>query len=321
MGNRVYRSVSIVVALAILVVAPARAADHVTVGKAVSALWAFVPADVGVHEGIFAKYGLEVEVLNLGNSPRLHQAMTAGSVDFAMTSGADLAFVAKGEPARAIAAFATDPRNISITTLADAPIKTVADLKGQRVAISGTGSVSEWLVRQMAIQEGWGKDGVTPTPLGSNDANLAALRTHQVAAMIASVEAALQLEAKGIGRIVTTMGKYAPRFHAHMLFVRKPLLDENPALVDRFLKGFFASIAFMKENKAKTSEIASEALRIDRAIADRVYDEQIGMLETDGRIDPQAVALMKDSFLEMGMLDTKPSDDRIIDARFLPVRP
>jgi NitT/TauT family transport system substrate-binding protein len=259
--------------------------------------------------------------LDLGNSPRLHQAMTAGSVDFAMTSGADLAFVAKGEPARAIAAFATDPRNISITTLADSPIKTVADLKGQRIAISGTGSVSEWLVRQMAIQEGWGKEGVLPTPLGSGDANLAALRTHQVGAMVASVEVAMQLEAKGIGRMVTTMGKYAPRFHAHMMFVRKPLLDENPALVDRFLKGFFASIAFMKANKEKTSEIASQALHIDRAIADRVYDEQIGMLETDGHIDPQAIALMKDSFLEMGMLQTKPNDDQIIDARFLPVTP
>jgi NitT/TauT family transport system substrate-binding protein len=316
-----HRLVSIAIAFIALAIAPARAADHVTVGKAVSALWAFVPADIGVQEGIFAKYGLEVEVLDLGNSPRLHQAMTAGSVVFAMTSGADLAFVAKGEPARAIAAFATDPRNISITTLADSPIKHVADLKGQRIAISGTGSVSEWLVRQMAIQEGWGKEGVLPTPLGSGDANLAALRTHQVGAMVASVEVALQLEAKGIGRMVTTMGKYAPRFHAHMMFVRQPLLDQNPALVERFLKGFFASIAFMKANKEKTSEIASQALHIDRAIADRVYDEQIGMLEIDGHIDPQAIALMKDSFLEMGMLQTKPSDDQIIDARFLPVKP
>jgi NitT/TauT family transport system substrate-binding protein len=317
----VNRFISIALAFIALAGAPARAADHVVVGKAVAALWAFVPADVGVHEGIFAKYGLDVEVLNLGNAPRLHQAMTAGSVDFAMSSGADLAFAAKGEPARAIAALATDPRNVSITTLADSPVKTVADLKGQRIAISGAGSISEWLVRQMAIQEGWGKDGVTPTPLGSNDANLAALRTHQVAAMFASVEAALQLEAKGIGRIVTTMGKYAPIFHAHMIFVRKPLLDQNPQLVDRFLKGFFASIAFMKTNKEKTSEIASASLHVDRAIADKVYDQQVDMLETDGHINPAAVELMKNSFLEMGMLQTKPSNDQIIDTRFLPVKP
>ncbi|HWE75735.1 MAG TPA: ABC transporter substrate-binding protein, partial [Stellaceae bacterium] len=291
------RIVSLALILVSLALSSAQAADHVTVGKAVSALWAFVPADIGVQEGIFAKYGLGVEVLDLGNSPRLHQAMTAGSVDFAMTSGADLAFVAKGEPARAIAAFATDPRNISIATLADSPIKTVADLKAQRIAISGTGSVSGWLVRQMAIQEDWGKDGVLPTPLGSGDANLAALRTRQVGAMVASVEVALNLEAKGIGRMVTSMGKYAPHFHAHMMFARKPLIDQNPAVVDRFLKGFFASIAFMKANKEETSKVAAETLRIDRSIADRVYDEQIGMLETDGHIDPTAIALMKQSFL------------------------
>ena len=45
------------------------------------------------------------------------------------------------------------------------------------------------------------------------------------------------------------------------------------------------------------------------------------MLETDGHINPAAVELMKNSFLEMGMLQTKPSNDQIIDTRFLPVKP
>jgi ABC-type nitrate/sulfonate/bicarbonate transport system substrate-binding protein len=173
----------------------------------------------------------------------------------------------------------------------------------------------------MSIQEGWGKDGVIPTPLGSGDANLAALRTHQVGAMVASVEVAMQLEEKSVGRMVTTMGKYAPRFHAHMMFARKPLIDQNPALVDRFLKGFFASIAFMKANKEETSKVAAETLHIDKAIADRVYDEQIGMLEDDGHIDLQAIELMKDSFLDMGMVETRPNNDQILTTQFLPVKP
>jgi hypothetical protein len=57
----------------------------------------------------------------------------------------------------------------------------------------------------------------------------------------------------------------------------------------------------------------------DRATADKVYDEQVGMLETDGHIDPEAVALMKDSFLEIGMPKEKQSDDRILKTQFLPV--
>jgi hypothetical protein len=77
----------------------------------------------------------------------------------------------------------------------------------------------------------------------------------------------------------------------------------------------------MKTNKEKTSEIASASLHVDRAIADKVYDQQVDMLETDGHINPAAVELMKNSFLEMGMLQTKPSNDQIIDTRFLPVKP
>lgn len=317
------RRVAWVVPLLALVLAslPARAADKVHVGKAISALWAFIPADVGIEEGLFAKYGVDAEIIDMGNGARLHQALIAGSVDFGLSSGADLAFPAKGEPVLAVAGFATEPRNISIVTTADSPIKTVAGLKGQRISLSSLGSVSEWLVRQMAIQEGWGENGVVPTALGGFEANWSAVRTHQVAAMVGSVEAGSQLEEKGQGRIVTTLGKYAPHFLTHMIFARKELIDKNPDLVARFLKGFFASIVFMQHNKAATSQIGSRVLNIDLPIMDKIYDEQIGMLESDGRIDPQAVDVMLDSFIEMKILPTRPKEDEILTRQFLPVRP
>ena len=301
--------------------AQAQAADKVLIGKAVTALWAFVPADIGIELGIFAHYGIDAEVLNMGNSPRLHQALTAGSLDFGMSSGADLAFVAKGEPSLAVAGFATQPRNISIVTITESPLKTVADLKGKMIAMSGVGSVSEWLVRQMAIQEGWGQAGVTTVAMGSFEANLAAIKTHQVDAMVGSVEVGYQLEERHQGRIIAELGQYAPHFHTHMLFARQQLIAEKPDLVARFLKGFFASIAYMKANKEKTSEIAAKSLNESVAIMNRVYDEQIGMLEDDGHIDPQAVEVMKDSFIEMGMLTTRPTNDQILTTQFLPVRP
>ena len=316
------RRVGLLVPLLAMVLAlPAQAADKVHLGKAISALWAFIPPDVGVQEGIFAKYGVDTDIIDMGNGARMHQALIAGSLDFGMSSGADLAFPAKGEPALAIAAFATEPRNISIVTTADSPIKMVADLKGERISLSSLGSVSEWLVRQMAIQEGWGEKGVVPTALGGFDANWAAVRTHQVVAMVGSVEAGMQLEAKGQGRIVTTLGKYAPHFLTHVIFARKQLIADNPDLVERFLKGFFASIVFMQQNKAATSEIGSRVLNIDRPIMDRIYDEQIGMLESDGHIDPQAVDVMLNSFIEMNILPTRPKEDEILTRRFLPVTP
>lgn len=300
---------------------PVRAADKVHLGKAISALWAFLPPNIGLEEGLFAKYGVDLEIIDMGNGARLHQALIAGSLDFGMSSGTDLAFPAKGEPALAIAAFATEPRNISIITTPDSPIKTVADLKGQRISMSSLKSIGEWLVRHMAKQEGWGEDGVIPTALGSFEGNWSGVRTHQVAAMVGSVEEGLKLEEKGEGRIVTTLAKYAPVFVSHMIYARKDIIENNPDLVRRFLKGFFASIVFMQRNKAATSEIGGRVLNIDRPIMDKIYDEQIGMLENDGHIDPAAVKVMTDSFLEMGILPTRPTEDQILTRQFLPVTP
>jgi ABC-type nitrate/sulfonate/bicarbonate transport system substrate-binding protein len=117
------------------------------------------------------------------------------------------------------------------------------------------------------------------------------------------------------------MEKYAPKFHTHVVFARKQLVAEKPELVDRFLKGFFASIAFMKANEAKTTEIATRVLHQSTAVMTRTYDYEISMLETDGHFDPEAVEVIKDSFVGMGILTDKPANDQLFTTRFLPVKP
>jgi hypothetical protein len=44
------------------------------------------------------------------------------------------------------------------------------------------------------------------------------------------------------------------------------------------------------------------------------------MLEDDGHFDPAAVAVIKDSLLDMNMLDAKPSDDQLFTTKFVPVK-
>ena len=45
------------------------------------------------------------------------------------------------------------------------------------------------------------------------------------------------------------------------------------------------------------------------------------MLIDDGRFDPAAVEVIKQSFIEMGLLPTKPSTDQLLTTQFLPVHP
>jgi ABC-type nitrate/sulfonate/bicarbonate transport system substrate-binding protein len=322
-SDRIRRHGSALAILSLMVfgAGAAGANELVRVGKAQDIAWTFIPLDVGVAEGLFGKQGLDVEISSLGGDAKVQQALAAGGIEFGLGSGPGMAFAAKGAPAIAVAAFAGPPRNISTIVLADSPIKTVADLKGKLIAVSTVGSLSDWLAKQMAIQEGWGQNGVRTVPLGAAEISVAALRAKRVDAIILSTEVGFGLEGHGQGRIVTTMDHYAPHFITHVVFARKSVIAEKPDLVRRFLDGFFASIAFMKAHRDETSAVAERVLHQSATVVHEDYDSEINMFVGDGRFDRQAVAVLKQSYVDMGTLKQKPPDSAMFTTQFLPIKP
>jgi NitT/TauT family transport system substrate-binding protein len=299
----------------------AQAADKVTAAKSADVAWTFVVLDIGQQQGIFAKYGIDVNITALGGDAKVQQALTAKSVDFGLGSGPSMAFVAKGAPVYAVAAFAAEPRNIAVVVGANSPIKTVADLKGKSLAVTTAGSLTDWLAHRIGVQEGWGPDGVKTVALGGFTPAFAALKTGQIDGIMAAIEAGYGLEERGEGKVLVGMEKYAPKFITHVIYARKDLIASNPDLVKRFLQGFFATIAFEKANKAKTTEIAMQVLHQSKTVMDRTYDYEISMFEDDGHFDPGAVEVIKDSFVGMGILDHKPPNSELFTTQFVPVKP
>jgi NitT/TauT family transport system substrate-binding protein len=128
------------------------------------------------------------------------------------------------------------------------------------------------------------------------------------------------LEARKEGRMLTAMDRYAPHFITHVVFAQKDLVAKNPGLVERFLKGFFSAIAFMRTHKKETSELAERVLHQSPAVVEEDYDFEIGMFVDDGRFDPQAVAELKQSYVDMGTLPGKPADKMLFTTQFVPVK-
>ncbi|HEX3974425.1 MAG TPA: ABC transporter substrate-binding protein [Stellaceae bacterium] len=308
--------------LALSGVAPdARALDKVHVGNPSDIAWAFVPPFVGIEAGIFKKYDLDVDVASFGGDQKMQQALNAGSIDIGLGGGPAMAFSVKGAPVIAVAALFGAPKNISIVVPYDSPIKSPAELKGKLISSSPVGSLTAWLLQRVSLDNGWGTDGIKIAALGGFEPGVAAMRTKQIDGMMSSVEGGLTLEEKKIGRNLTSMEKYAPKFVTHVVFARRDLVASNPKLVDRFLKGLFATIAYMKTHKAETVKVTVAQMHESPAVAEKTYDDEIASFSTDGSFDPAAVAVLKQSFLDMGMLKDKPADNQMYDAQFLPVKP
>ncbi len=143
------------------------------------------------------------------------------------------------------------------------PIKKVADLKGKSLSGATAGGLPEWLVKHLAVTQGWGADGIRSVSLGSPDASISAMSTHQVDGMMTGDAVGLRLEKEGVARIVVHIGDYVKDYHTAIVFARKDFVAQNPDLVERYLEGMFATIAFISANKEKSDRdrIESDASR------------------------------------------------------------
>jgi ABC-type nitrate/sulfonate/bicarbonate transport system substrate-binding protein len=297
------------------------ALDKIHAAKSAGVAWAFIPLDVGVDAKIFEKYGLDVDITVFAGDQKMQQGLLAGSIDFGLGGGPAMSFTVKGAPIIGVAALFGAPKNISIVVPYDSPIKSPADLKDKLISSSAVGSLTNWLVHQVSIQQGWGPDGIRIAALGGFEAGLAAMRTHQIDGQSSSVEGGLLLEEQKVARNLTSMERYAPNFVTHVVFTRRDLIASNADVVNRFLKGLFATIAYMKTHKAETSKVAMSELHETSGVADKTFDDEIDSFIPDGHFDPKAVAVLKKSFLDMDMLKTEPTDEQMFTTQFLPVKP
>src|ERR1700744_507369 len=156
----------------------------------------FALLSVGIDADIFKDNGLDITPIELAGSAKLHQALIAGSIDIAMGAGTDLVFIAKGAPEKAIANMAGPPNNMAMIVSTKGPIKTVADLKGQKIGVSTVGSLTYWLGQQFSIRQGWGPSGVEIVPVGGMQGEAAGLIDGNLQAGVGSLEGGLEMADK-----------------------------------------------------------------------------------------------------------------------------
>lgn len=295
------------------------APEMLRVGRAIANSWSFVPLDVGMAAGIFARHGLAIQSVAFTGSARLQQGLAADSIDIGLGSGPELAMVAKGAPAIGVAAIVLSPR-MTITGGRNAPIRDGAELRGKRIGISTTASLTEWLARELSRREGWGRDGIETVALGSDAAQIAAMKTGQIDGLVLDVATALRIEAAGEGRIVVRFGDMIKDFIQNAAYARRALVASDPDRVRRFLAGWFETIDYMGQHKDESIKVALPIVDLPPELAARGYDEWMAAYSRDGRFDPAALKVLAQSFVDMRLLPAEPDMSMLYTEAFLPGR-
>src|SRR5262249_7437657 len=159
----------------------------------------------------------------------------------------------------------------------DSPIKSLDDLKGKVIGVSSAGSFSDWSGHQLARKKGWGEDGVKTVAIGNGAATVgAALKTHQVDAVISTSSLFFAFEEEKTARFIAPVSSYEGNVASGALFASNELMKSKPEAVRAFLAGWMETVDYMRAHKAETVKIESAITHLSEAVMSREYDLVMG---------------------------------------------
>jgi NitT/TauT family transport system substrate-binding protein len=302
----------------LLLAGTASAETTLRLGKAQLNQFAFVPADVGTDTGIFKKHGIDAQLSAFAGDSKEMQALAAGGIDIALGGCPALADIVKGAPMIAVAASAGPPNIIMLVVLKDGPLKTVDDLKGHSVSVSTVGSMTYWLTQQLSRQLGWGDNGIKITPLGSSETQIAALRTRQIDGVTTDSVTVDKFVETGAGRILVKFGDYFKDFHSSCIYASNALIASNPDALRAFLAGWLEAVAYMRDHRQETIDIAVKHDGVSATVAAAGYDDTMPVMSLDGRFSPKALDVLAASFVDTHALPSKPDMSKLFTEAYLP---
>ena len=299
----------------------AQALDKINVGKGGVAL-IFNILDVGQAAGIWQQVGIDPKGIQFDGEAPLDKAFASGDIDMGLGTGVSMGFTMKGLPMHGVAQTAGPPYDFVLAVKPDSPIKSAADLKGKTIGVTSTGALTWWLAHQMSTQQGWGAEGIVTQPLGGTVPQFAALQHGDIDALTSTPETAAGYVEHQQLRVVLAYGDIIKTFVTHTILASDKMLADHPDQVQRFLKGWFLTIRWLKDpaHHDQVVKVISDTMKISPAAASQAFDIDVKGLSDDGSFDPKGIDMVRETLPIFGVLDKVPPVKGLYDDRFLPVK-
>jgi NitT/TauT family transport system substrate-binding protein len=264
--------VSLVAAWLVVLVCNGFCQDKVRVGlSSVSALHGALW--VAEQKGILRKYGIEAEVIVVGGAGTTGvSALLANDIQYVSAAGdAIVNSNLRGGDTVMIASVV----NKGFQRLVVRPdIKTPAEIKGKRIAVTRVGAISHTVLLMILRRWGMSEKDIQVVQLGSSPYMIASLDKGGVEGAVLTSPSIFVAEDQGY-RTLFDLADSDIYYLQTMLATTRSYIRANREKTLRFLRGFIEGIAYFKQNKRESLEILSKKLRVSSAqerSLERSYD-------------------------------------------------
>jgi len=277
--------------------------------------WNSLPWWVAKDAGHFDKNGLDVDLFYEGASSAIVQAMLAGEANFAGLAGPSVVTnVLAGGDVIQIAAIV---KTFTIPMYSQPSIKEVAQLKGQKVAVSRFGSISH-IAAQNIFQKA-GVTGVTVVQSGGTPESAAMLMSGNVMAAMVPPPQSLMLKEKGFRELVSVkqFREWNIPVVENGIAARRSFIEKNPSVAKRFIRAAFEGIQTIYTNKELAIKSLAKYTKVnDEKILDESYRFSVEALSKEGMMPQEAFAALVEQLVSQKSIDEAASKKLPLTAYF-----
>ena len=230
--------------------------------------WVFAmanaPAVVAEQKRFFAEEGLNVELKSFGDGPVLQQALAAGELDVAYVGAPPVyQWFSRGLDGRILAK--VNHGQAAVISQGAGAVKSVADLRGKRLASVARGSGMDVLLRGFVLKEQGRLDpdkDLTIVPMPPGNMNAALDRNVADAAFLWEPFVSQAL-LRGNARLVLDLNQSLPQYPWYVVMAPSTTLRERPADIVKLLRAHRRAIAFLKEHPAEADQLIAQAFKLE----------------------------------------------------------
>ncbi|SIT43826.1 NMT1/THI5 like domain protein [Paraburkholderia ribeironis] len=225
----------------------------------------YLPARLTEQLGYFKDEGLDVELLSQPAGVDAENELLAGAVQ-AVVGFYDhtIDLQTKGKDVKAIVVFGQVPGEVEmVSTKAADTVKSMADVKGKTLGVTGLGSSTSFLTQYLAGQHGIQSTEYTMLPVGADASFIAAIKQGRIDAGMTTEPTVSALQKSGDAKVLVDMrsvegtrAALGGTYPASSLYVQAAWADSHKTEAAKLAHAFVRTMQFIHTHSAE--EIAAK---------------------------------------------------------------
>jgi NitT/TauT family transport system substrate-binding protein len=299
--------------------APVAQSDMAVVRIATEPWIGYGPWWIAKEKGLFAKYGLQAELVDFVQDSDVNAALASNKMDVAnLATHTTLKLYSVGLDLRLV--LLEDASYQADSILAGSDVKGISDLKGKSVAYE-EGTTSDLLLNYALMKNQMGIKDIQPVPMPAADAG-SALISGKVAVAVTYepyITEALS-QNKNLKRLYA--GSERPGLISDVLVARADFAKKQPETIKKLLQVWDAALAYYKSNPDDAKAIIATAVGSKPEELKSAFDGVKYFDLADNRMQMKGDFLktiqdVADVSTKIGLFEQVPNINQLIDTSFL----